>query len=132
MSNLGVLQRVIRSQLDPSLLKKEYRDENKHNPMFGHCYVATEALYHLIRILDYGDYMALKPHHGKDDRGITHWWLQDGDDIVDVTKSQYTRKGVTPPYDKGKAASFLTKYPSKRAVTLINKVQKRCASIAQR
>jgi hypothetical protein len=38
---------AIKQSLTPDLLKKPYREENSTNPMFGHCYVASEALFHI-------------------------------------------------------------------------------------
>jgi len=40
--------------------------------MFGHCYVATEGLYHLLQSSEYF------PHCARDEDGIVHWWLEDG------------------------------------------------------
>ena len=81
--------------------------------MFGHCYVASEALFHLLggRASDY------RPFHGKDDTGDTHWWLVDTFTGArhDVTADQYYSVGKTPPYDAGRMGTFLTREPSKRA-----------------
>jgi hypothetical protein len=51
----------------------------------------------------------------------THWWLQKGDEILDLTAGQYTGD---LDYSQGRKAAFLTKQPSKRAVELINRVKK--------
>lgn len=113
------LMKKIQSCLTPDLLKKEYRDENATNPMFGHCYVASEVLYHSIK--SYGNYSAAC---GRDDRGIVHWWIVDNDtgDIYDTTADQYHSKGLTPPYAVGRKTGFLTKEPSKRAQKVIAKM----------
>lgn len=65
------LIKKIQSVLTPNDLKPKYRTINKTNPMYGHCYVATEALYHLIK--NYKEYCDFKPYRGKDDNGINHW-----------------------------------------------------------
>lgn len=111
----------IRVHLTPDLLKKEYRAENATNPMFGHCYVASEVLYHTIK--DSGNYSAAC---GRDDRGIVHWWIVDNisNEIHDVTADQYLSKGLTPPYTNGRKTGFLTKIPSKRAQQVIDKMSK--------
>jgi len=107
----------IKDNLTSNLLKKEYRELNKNNPMFGHCYIATETLYHLINNKDY------KPYYGKDENNITHWWLQNSSGkILDATKEQYTSLNKKPPYHKGRKGAFLTKQPSKRSKILINKL----------
>jgi hypothetical protein len=103
---------IIQKCLTPDLLKKEYRAENASNPMFGHCYVASEVLYHKIK--PYGDYSAAC---GRDPNGIVHWWIVDNltGERYDTTADQYLSKGLTPPYDVGRKTGFLTKLPSKRA-----------------
>ncbi len=108
----------IQKNLTPDLLKKEYRDENKSNPLFGHCYVATEVLYHLMGSNE------VKPCCGKDKKGIVHWWLQykKSGKIIDATSDQYFSKGITPPYEVGKGCGFLTKKPSKRASVVLNRI----------
>ena len=109
----------IQSSLSQDLLKKEYREKNKTNPMFGHCYVATEALYHLM------DSNEVKPCCARDDNGVVHWWLQykKSGKIIDVTSGQYYSLGKKPPYEKGRGCGFLTKTPSNRTQTVINRVK---------
>lgn len=112
----------IQKSLTPDLLKKPYRDRNANNPMFGHCYVATEALYHMTKDEYPGRFTIF---HGKDPEGIVHWWLHDNVNttIVDPTSDQYYSEGKTPPYEKSRRGSFLTNEPSKRAVILMERVQ---------
>ena len=103
--------------LTPDLLKKEYR--NCGNRFYGHCYVATEALWHMMG----GKESGLHPTHGKDHKGVIHWWLEDDQlKIYDVTAKQYTDEGLIPPYNKRKRSGFLTKEPSKRAREVIRRV----------
>ena len=125
------LIQTIKEQLSPDLLKPRYRQENiDGNPMFGHCYVATEALYYLIKDDEYdmySEYKDYRPRCGKEPDGNTHWWLQnDAGDIIDPTKEQFDVQGKIPPYDNSRFASFMytgeKNKPSKRTVTLINKV----------
>lgn len=116
----------IKSCLEPELLEPKYRKENESNPMFGHCYVATEALYHLLKSTKLKG--TFKPHQGEDDREISHWWLQNEDDkILDVTSAQYTSKGKTPPYKKGSGRAFMTQKASKRARKVIRCVRLKMA-----
>jgi hypothetical protein len=102
----------IRENLSPDLLKKEYREINKTNPMYGHCYVASEVFYHLSenkyrsKILKVGD--------------ITHWFLVDNNKIIDITKDQFN---FELDYNKSRNCAFLTKEPSLRAQKLINKIK---------
>lgn len=102
----------IQKCLTPDLLKKEYRAENATNPMFGHCYVASEVLFHSLQPA--GGYSAAC---GRDERGVVHWWIVDNltGEIHDATADQYYSKGLEPPYKVGRKTGFLTKQPSKRA-----------------
>jgi hypothetical protein len=118
------IEKVIKSILDclsPDLLKPSYREENKKNPTFGHCYVASEVLFHLIEADIPGRF---SPWIGKDDQGINHWWLVDNEDgsIVDPTADQYISQGKIPPYEHGRKFSFLTKNPSRRAKIVMERI----------
>lgn len=99
--------------LSPDLLKKEYREINKNNPMYGHCYVASEVFYHLSekkyrsKILKVGN--------------ITHWFLiDDSENIIDITKDQFD---FSLDYNNSRNCAFLTKEPSLRAQKLIKKIK---------
>lgn len=109
---------ALRSKLTPDLLKEEYKLDQRH-PMFGHCFVATEALWNLTdRTMDV--------YCGKDDEGIIHWWLRDSlGHIWDPTADQYTDLGKEPPYLQGKKNGFMQTYdgPSERAKELIERIQ---------
>lgn len=105
---------LIRSNLTRDLLNDDYGP----HPLAGHCYVASEVLYHLI-----GRENGLFPVRARDARGICHWWLEnDEGDIFDITAEQYTDVGLTPPYASGRAGGFLTKEPSKRARKLMERL----------
>ena len=74
------------------------------NRLAGHCYVASETLYHLVP--------GMKPMHINHE-GASHWFLIDADgDVHDLTASQFR----TPvPYGDAIGKGFLTRKPSKRA-----------------
>ena len=90
----------------------------------GNCYVAVEALYHLLG----GKKSGWTPAYVKY-KNDTHWFLCSfpfqvkGElffsSILDPTRRQF-KKGV--PYYKGKCCGFLTRKPSKRARLLMNKI----------
>jgi hypothetical protein len=124
-SNAELLMEKIRKVLSPDLLKKPYREENKTNPTFGHCYAASEALYYLLGGKDAG----YTPMHGRDPQGIVHWWLRGpGGEILDPTKDQYTSKDQIPPYNVGVGGGFLTKTPSERALAIMDRIRGHRAS----
>jgi hypothetical protein len=111
--------------LTPDLLKKEYREVNKTNSTYGHCYAASEALYHMLGGKDAG----LVPMTGRDANGVSHRWLRSKDGrIIDATATQYTSIGLNPPYENGKGGGFLPAgkapagTPSRRAQTIIDRV----------
>ena len=120
----------IQKHLTPDLLKSEYREHNKTNRMFGHSYVATETLYHLLK-QDHviGSNFPIKqtdkyyPYHAKDENGISHWWLQDElGNKLDVTIDQFLSEGRQPPYDIAMKGYFLIKKPSKRSRELMTRI----------
>lgn len=82
----------------------------------GHCYVATETIYHL-----WGKKAGYVPYVLKHANG-THWWLvhEESGDIVDPTKPQLD--GERFPYNEGHRASFLTSKPSRRARELMRRM----------
>ena len=105
----------IQKHLTPDLLKSKYREHNITNRMFGHSYVATETLYHLLK-QDHviGSNFPIKqtdkyyPYHAKDENGISHWWLQDElGNKLDVTIDQFLSEDRQPPYVTGRKGWFL-------------------------
>jgi len=112
--NLQILINFIKANLSPDLLHKKYLTQARGNYLAGHCYVASEALYHLFK-----ESMLLKPMHLRHEN-CSHWYLMHDNTVIDITEKQFK----TPvPYHKGRGRGFLTKKPSKRAATLISKVR---------
>jgi hypothetical protein len=107
----------IKKCLSDDLLTSKYRKMKtvKDDLTFGHCYIATEAAYHL-----YGKSRNYKPHVMRYNKNITHWFLKDDKgNIIDVTLDQYL--GEIPKYQKAKGCGFLTNKPSKRAQIIIDR-----------
>jgi 8-oxo-dGTP pyrophosphatase MutT (NUDIX family) len=114
------LLRPLVESLTNDLRKPKYRESP--NPMTGHCYVASEAMFHLLGGKDSG----WVPHNIKHE-GDQHWYLKNKTTgaILDPTASQFK----TPvPYQHGRGKGFLTKEPSKRAQELITRVKTKMAS----
>jgi hypothetical protein len=105
----------IQSNLTDDLLKPEWRCLRRptDHPTFGHCYVATEVLYHL-----YGKRHGFKPH-----RIGNHWFLKNPEtnEILDPTKEQFDHP---LNYSFAKGCGFLTRQPSRRARTLLKNLSK--------
>jgi hypothetical protein len=111
------LIKLIIENLDDSLLKPKYRKMPFRNKYTGHCYVATETLYHL---LDDDEKEIYCPSILKINND-THWFLKNKLDgtIIDITKNQYD---FDINYNESRYSAFLTKAPSKRSQTLIHRI----------
>lgn len=116
----------IQAALSLDLLTSEWRDEVTQqrcsrdiNYLAGHCYVASEAFYHL-----WGKKHGFKPYHCfVEDRMevVGHWYLRSRDIVLDITREQF---GQEAEYTERKRCAFLTKKPSKRARELMRRVQR--------
>lgn len=119
MAAITPLLKSIRRNLSDDLLKPEYRKKIRLSKSAGHCYVATEALYHSLSDKQREFY---KPHYLKVN-GVTHWYLmnKNRDTILDPTSDQF--KEILD-YSNGIGAGFLTKTPSKRTLILLKRINK--------
>lgn len=72
-------------------------------PVTGHCALATETLQALLYECGQTQW---KARVAQDPEGGTHWWLTDGQNILDPTLEQYTHYDEEPPYDAGRPAGF--------------------------
>lgn len=115
----AALVRAVQGALDDSLRRPPYK--GSENPMTGHCYVASEALYHLLGGRKAGWTPMFIAHEGS-----PHWFLKNSDGrILDATASQFK----TPvPYDNARGKGFLTNQPSKRAQIVMDRVRKKTAA----
>ena len=107
--------RSVQAVLTPELLRAgTYTPTGKSN-LEGHCYHAAEAVYHLAG----GKAAGLTPVVGKLGGG-THWWLVQTDgSVVDPTAAQLPDGYAY----QGRRCGFLTRQPSKRARTVIERVK---------
>lgn len=111
----------IQDNLSPDLLHKKYNKPNPNNPLQGHCYVASEALYYLLEPSDFkpkvATYEAVKGY-------ASHWWLENKKTgkILDPTSGQFKRSFIKELYKKGRFCGFLTKGPCRKTQTLLNKI----------
>jgi hypothetical protein len=106
---LSLKERII-GNLTEDLLKPEFKGGEHF--LAGHCYVASEAYYHLSD-------KQLKAKIIKHE-GVNHWYLEDKDGkIIDLTAEQFSS---CPDYSRGRGIGFLTKKPSKRTQILIKRI----------
>ena len=105
---------LITESLSDDLRRPPWR--GSPNPLAGHCYVASEAAWHLLGAASSGWRPTFIKH-----RGVSHWYLmnKDSGEILDITASQFDED---PDYSSGIGKGFLTKSPSKRALKLIDRI----------
>lgn len=105
---------VVRRQLTDDLRRAPYK--GNENPMAGHCYVASEALYHLLGGKQ-SPWVPQYVHH----EGSPHWFLKHKGtgEVLDATSEQFKTK---VPYHASVGKGFLTRDPSARARTVIQAV----------
>jgi 8-oxo-dGTP pyrophosphatase MutT (NUDIX family) len=106
---------VVRRHLSDDLRRAPYK--GNPNPMAGHCYVASEALYHMLGGKQ-SPWVPQYVHH----EGSPHWFLKHRGtgEVLDATSEQFK----TPvPYHASVGKGFLTRDPSARARTVIQAAQ---------
>jgi hypothetical protein len=116
--DLEQLGKLIVAQLTPDLLAPQFSkmSQAERNSLFGHCYVASESLYHLAGAKRSG----LRPRRVRIADGHWHWWLVDREgNVIDLTAGQFENP---PDYAAGVRAAFLSKRPSVRAKKLMARV----------
>lgn len=115
--------KAVQRCLHPGLLKPRYRKaltripkERRH--LYGQCYVASEAVYHLLG----GKRAGWVPVNLTTKTG-PHWYLRNRNtgQIVDPTAGQFA---CELNYARGRAIGFLTRQPSKKAKSVIACVKK--------
>ena len=112
------LIKKVQRGLSPDLLKGRWKVQT--HPLEGHCYIATEALFHILP--DKENWKPMVASYNDEGGKATHWWLvnRTTGKILDPTREQYGDK--IPPYHLGKGTGFLTKLPSKRAQIIISNI----------
>lgn len=108
---------LILDNLSDDLLSPKYRNMKQLGvpATFGHCYVASEAAYHLLG----GRESGWTPHFVRHLKQ-PHWFLKhESGFILDLTWNQFK----SPiDYSKSRGKGFLTKEPSKRTKKLIKRI----------
>ena len=118
--DIRLVMGYIADKLTPDMVTKKYREENAGNPMFGHCYHSSQALYYLMNT-DRLEQMSAVDYHN-----CSHWWLRDKitNEIFDITSDQYYSIDQVPPYDIGKKKPWYgwKQRPHQRTLDLMIKV----------
>ena len=101
---------LIKRSLSDNLRKKKYQGNS--NKLVGHCYIASEAFYHLTKQTN-----LYTPSYVKF-CGETHWFLSKKDGkIIDITVKQFN--GKIPPYSLKKNCGFLTSINQKEQLNYL-------------
>lgn len=109
--------------LTNELRRPKYR--GLKNRLAGHCYVATEALYHMAGGKRYGFKPMFIRHENE-----PHWFLQSfGGAVYDITAEQFDS---AVKYENAKGKGFLTRRPSKRAKIVIQRAEKYLDNLTKR
>lgn len=113
-AQIGALMTAVQGALTDELRIRRW--QGHPNPVAGHCYTASEALFHLgARALGFRPFNVQHEH-------TSHWCLvNDAGTVVDPTVAQFV---TMPDYSKGRRRGFQTGYerPSKRAQAIIDRV----------
>ena len=113
ISHEEIIERILPHLTPDLLLESRLVEENARNPLFGHCFHASQALWLLTG-------MVYQPIFGaRDSRGYTHWWLRTPFGILDPTADQYYSIGLNPPYEHGRPVKWKI---AKRTVRLLNRM----------
>ena len=111
----SVIPRAVRDSLAPELRHAPTAAEA--DDCAGYCYVASEAIWHMLGASRSG----YSPHRIVHE-GRPHWYLKGKRGVLDVTACQF-RSAV--PYERGRRRAFLTNTPSRRARLLISRARAR-------
>ena len=100
-NDLDMVSGLIVDNLEIKFCPPRFRELNLDNPLFGHCYHVTQAMYYFFKDAN------LKAMSAPCDVAGAHWWCEDVDgNIIDATSDQYYSVGTEPPYDKGKETQW--------------------------
>ena len=100
-ADLEKVTKLITSKLSTQYCPPKYREGNLGNPMFGHCYHSTQAVFYFFKNSNLSIYSNVCEYAN------FHWFLMDKDkNIIDITADQYYSLGRTPPYKNAKKSSW--------------------------
>ena len=102
---------------------KKMHETEDINFLTGHCFVATEVLWELLKEQNINDYM---PNHIQHEE-VSHWYLRHkmNGDIIDVTAGQF--KTPVPYHREGKASGMMRMpdIPTKRTIKVLDRIKKK-------
>jgi predicted N-acyltransferase len=97
------------------------------HPLAGHCYVASEAYYHLNDGQENWtpQHIEVEWSHGTTICRTPHWFLQSrhGERVVDLTAEQFAERGIEINYESARGRGFVPPTPSNRAKEVIEAIE---------
>lgn len=118
----------VQASLSPDLLKPDWRRiaRRKRCNFTGHCYAASEALFHMMGGSREGWIPQVLNHSNWPEglaKGQTHWFLRNRRTgvVVDATAEQFLP--LAPRHSAAKGTGFLTRNPSRRAAIIIDRAR---------
>lgn len=118
---------AVQRSLSPDLLKPSWRRiaARRRCPFTGHCYAASEAIFHLLGGAPAGWIPQVLSHRTWPEglkKGQTHWFLRNRltGAVIDATSAQF--HPLVPRHEAGIGSGFLTRRPSRRAAEIISRV----------
>lgn len=116
---LESLVQRIQDALSSDLIDKHWQEQAKNRPLHNYCYISSEALYYLWG-KEHGFTPAQMWVHIGGGRECSHWFLRNGEVILDITAVQFGKTRIA--YRKAKGCGFLTNKPSHAAAEIIRRV----------
>ena len=133
LSNNEIINKAVKMTLeniDNKDLQSSYRkmhEDEDCNPLFGHCFVATEVLWELLKKQNITEYMPHQIQHEE----ISHWFLRHmkNGDIIDVTAGQfktpvpYYRRGSNDKTGRRSSMMRTLEMPTKRTIKVLKRIK---------
>ena len=129
LSENEIINKAIKKTLDNLQIEdllKQYRkkhDEEDCNPLTGHCFVATEVLWELLKEKNINEYLPNYVYH----ENCGHWFLKHkiSGDIIDITAGQF--KTPVSYHRKGRRSGMmrLSDVPTKRTIAVLDRIKKK-------
>jgi hypothetical protein len=109
-----------------AMLNDDYQPPRElEHPLAGHCYIASEAYYHLSDSEWTPQFINVEWR--KDGRGhrTAHWFLESRsrDRVVDLTVEQFEENDVSVMHGRSRGRGFVPPTPSDRATTVMENIE---------
>ena len=108
-------------QIDDLLKPYRKKHEDSCNPLYGHCFVATEVLWELLKEQNINEFFPHYVYHEE----CGHWFLKHSmnGDIIDITAGQF--ETPVPYHRRGRRSSMMRMegMPTKRTRKFLKRIK---------